>query len=171
MIVLRSSHCGRKIVKPRRMNRNASVTMKLGRPVRTTMTPLIAPIAMQIAKVSRIDAHIGQPSVMAKTAIVMPAKPIIDPTDRSNSPAIISRHAPTAMIMNCADTTDQFSTPCGANIPEDPAVRKKNTNTKVRPQIPPSSGRISARRSQDVLLIRSSGAATGSLSVVLIHPP
>jgi hypothetical protein len=31
-------------------------------------------------------------------AATMPAKPIIEPIERSNSPAIMSRHAPTAMM-------------------------------------------------------------------------
>jgi len=31
-------------------------------------------------------------------AAIMPAKPIIDPRERSNSPAIMSRQAPTAMM-------------------------------------------------------------------------
>ena len=71
------------------MNRNASVTMKLGSPVRTTMSPLSAPIAIASAKVRRIACQTGQPSVTEKIAIIMPEKPIIEPTERSNSPAII----------------------------------------------------------------------------------
>jgi hypothetical protein len=59
----------------------------------------------------------------------MPAKPIIEPTDRSNSPAIISMQAPTAMIMNCAETVDQFRMPCALNMPLSPAKAKKKTNT------------------------------------------
>ena len=47
-----------------------------------------------------IAAHTGQPNVVEKIAIIMPANPIMEPTDKSNSPAIINRHAPTAMIMN-----------------------------------------------------------------------
>ena len=42
----------------------------------------------------------GQPHTTEVTAITIPAKPIIDPTDRSNSPAIINRQAPTAIIIN-----------------------------------------------------------------------
>jgi hypothetical protein len=87
------------------------VTMKLGSPVRTTMKPLRAPMARHSAKVIRIACQTGQPSVIEKMAIIMPAKPIIEPTERSNSPAIISRQAPTAMIMNWAETTDQLRTP------------------------------------------------------------
>ena len=61
-------------------------------------------MAMQIAKVIE-DRQPHRPAqVTPKIAIIMPAKPIIEPTDRSNSPAIINRQAPTAMIMNCAET-------------------------------------------------------------------
>ncbi|MNY71331.1 hypothetical protein D3C86_2096480 [compost metagenome] len=57
--------------------------------------------------------------------MTMPAKPIIEPTERSNSPAIIRRHAPTAMIMNCAETTPQFMMPSAANMPVPPATTAK----------------------------------------------
>ena len=52
MIVCRSINCGKKMVKPRRMNRKASVTIKLGSPVRTTMMPLTAPMAMRVPSTS-----------------------------------------------------------------------------------------------------------------------
>jgi hypothetical protein len=134
------------MVKPRRMNRKASVTMKLGSPVRTTIQPLSAPMAMQSAKVIRIAIQTGHCSVTARMAIDMPAKPIIEPTDRSNSPAIISMQAPTAMIMNCAETVDQFRMPCALNMPLSAAKAKKKTNTAMVPTMPPSSGRINALR-------------------------
>ena len=105
-----------KIVKPRRINRKANVTIKLGNPVFTTSQPLKAPIAMQRTKVNIIANQTGQPKVTESSAIDMPAKPIMDPTERSNSPAIINIQAPTAIIVNCADTTDQFIIPAGENI-------------------------------------------------------
>ena len=140
MMVLLSTVCGMKIVKPRRMNRKASVTMKLGRPVRITIQPFSAPIETHMAKVT----------------------PIIEPTERSNSPAIISRQAPTAMIMNWADTTVQFMMPCGANMPLSNANSKKKRNTRTVPHIPPSSGRISARRHAGMSLTRSSAIPASS---------
>ena len=158
MIVLRSITCGRKIVKPRKMNSSASVTMKLGNPVRITMNPFSPPTAIHMIKVTRIASQTGHPSVTEKIAIIMPAKPIIDPTDRSNSPAIIRRHAPTAMIMNCAETIDQFITPWLLNIPLSKANRRNKVKTATVPTIPPSSGRISALRRADISLIRSSVA-------------
>ncbi len=68
-------------------------------------------MAMAATKVTMIASQVGQPSVTLKIAINIPAKPIIEPTDRSNSPATMSRHAPTAMIMNWAETWLQFITP------------------------------------------------------------
>ena len=68
--------------------------------VTTTISPFKAPIEQQITKVIRIAIQIGHSRTTPNTAIIMPAKPIIDPTERSNSPAIISKQAPTAIIMN-----------------------------------------------------------------------
>ena len=64
------------------------------------MNPVNAPIATHSMNVTMIESQTGQPSVTEKIAISIPEKPIIEPTERSNSPAIIKRHAPTAMIMN-----------------------------------------------------------------------
>ncbi len=69
------------------------------------------PISMATMKAAMIEAHMGQPRCTLKSAMTIPAKPIMDPTDRSNSPAIIRRQAPTAMMTNCADTTPQFMMP------------------------------------------------------------
>ena len=150
---------------PRRMNKKAKVTMKLGRPVLMQIRPFNAPIVMQITKVNMIAIHMGQPNVTPKIAMSMPAKPIIEPTLRSNSPAIISRHAPTAMIINWAETTDQFITPCTLNMPLSPAKKIKTANTATVPMIPPSSGRISALRNDDISLTRSSVPVAVSLDI------
>ena len=74
--------------------------MKLGNPVLITSQPLNAPIAMHTEKVTMIASHTGQPKLTDSSAIIIPEKPIIEPTDRSNSPAIIRRPAPTAIMMN-----------------------------------------------------------------------
>ena len=44
-------------------------------------------------------------------AIQAPAKPIIEPMDKSNSPAIISKPAPIAIIPNCEITLKKFLIP------------------------------------------------------------
>jgi hypothetical protein len=100
-------------------------------------------------------------------AMDMPAKPIIEPTLRSNSPAIISMQAPTAMIMNCAETVDQFSTPCALNMPLLPAKAMKKAKTAMVPTMAPSSGRISAFLRPEISLTRSSlpGAPTAPCPV------
>ena len=130
--------------------------MKLGSPVRTTIKPFNAPQETQITKARMIASQTGQPSVMLKIAIIIPANPIIEPTERSNSPAIINRHAPTAIIMNWAETTDQFNTPAGLNMPLSNAVKMKNVKTKIVPHMPPNSGRIKAWRQLDIDFTRSS---------------
>ena len=164
MMVLRSNVCGKKIVKPRKINKKASVTIKLGSPVLTTIKPFNAPQATQITKASMIASQTGQPNVTLKIAIIIPANPIMEPTERSNSPAIINRHAPTAMIINWAETTDQLSTPAGPNMPLSNAVKRKKVNTKIVPHIPPSSGRIRACRMLDMDFMRSSPRSADDVS-------
>ena len=89
----------------------------------------------------RMLSHTGQPQLTEVMAMIMPAKPIIEPTERSNSPAIINRQAPTAMMMNWAETVDQVITPSGENMPVSRAMAKKNMKTRIAPAIAPSSGR------------------------------
>jgi len=86
------------------MNRNASVTIKDESPDRTTMFPIRQPIASVIANVMKNAASgvaspkpNGSPHFIIM-AMDMPAKPIIEPIERSNSPAIISRQAPIEMM-------------------------------------------------------------------------
>ena len=133
--------------------------MKLGSPVRMTRRPLRAPIATATRKATRIALQTGQPHWTERIAMTTPEKPIIEPTERSNSPAIIRRHAPTAMIANWAETTVQFITPWRLNMPESRAMAKKNTKTRIAPQMEPSSGRTRAERNRDLDLRRSSSAA------------
>ncbi len=91
-----------------------------------------------------ILSHTGQPQTTEVTAITIPAKPIIDPTDRSNSPAIMRRQAPTAIIINCEDTIPQFIEPSNENMPVSRATKKKNRKTNTTPTIAPKSGRSNA---------------------------
>ena len=64
-----------------------------------TSSPLRRPIRSAPAKANRTLSVTGQWKAMVGSAIIMPAKPIIDPTERSNSPPIMSSVAPTAMII------------------------------------------------------------------------
>ena len=96
------------MVSPRRIYKNANVTIKLGSPVLMTRKPFSAPIAIHTTNAAMIDNQTGKPHCTDKMAMTTPAKPIMEPTERSNSPAIINKQAPTAMIANCAETTPQF---------------------------------------------------------------
>src|SRR6059036_2459765 len=66
---------------PRMMNKVASVTMNDGRPVLTTMTPLIAPrtVARTIARM--IPNQTGMPPMVTTMPMMIPAKPTIDPIE------------------------------------------------------------------------------------------
>ena len=91
--------------RPAMMNRVASVTMNEGSPVRTTRIPLITPRPVVRATAMMIDSQIGRPQIVTQIPIMIPAKPTIEPTDRSNSPAIISRATAVPMIPTWAATS------------------------------------------------------------------
>ena len=72
------------------------------------MLPMIQPKVSVIASVKMNAVNgVASPSPKGKphlsmSAMDIPANPIIDPIDRSNSPAIINSDAPIAMIPYCA---------------------------------------------------------------------
>ena len=146
------------MVSPRRMNRPARVTMNEGRPVRTTTMPLIQPTPAATAKARMMHSHKGQPQITAGMASTTPAAPIIEPTDRSNSPPIISSAAATAMMPSCADTSRKVMMPRAENIPVPRAATAKNRKTRMVPATAPSSGRAISRRASGVPARRSSRA-------------
>jgi hypothetical protein len=86
------------MVRPRKMNRLARVTMNDGSLVQTTTSPFRNPATSENAIAITIAAQSGQPYSMLSMAITMPLAPMIDPIDRSNSPAIISRDTATARM-------------------------------------------------------------------------
>src|SRR3954471_14721203 len=110
-------------------------------------------------------SHIGQPQYSAGIASIMPAKPIIEPMDRSNSPPIISSAAPTAMMPRNAATVAQLTTPSALNMPESPATSPNNTNTSTAPEIEPNSGRDRKRRSAPMSRTRSSEGGAGEAPI------
>jgi hypothetical protein len=75
--------------------------------------------------VIRIACQTGQPSVTEKIAIIMPAKPIIEPTDRSNSPAIIKQAGADGDDHELGRDDRPVETPCAANMPLSPANSRK----------------------------------------------
>ena len=86
----------------------------------------------------------------------MPAKPIIEPIDRSNSPAIISSAAATAMMPRKAATVAQLTTPSALNMPELPAALPKIRKTSSAPASAPNSGRANTLRNAPTSRTRSS---------------
>ena len=111
------------IDRPRRMNSDASVTMKDGMRVDTSSSPLIKPRVAPVSRATAIEARPLMParemprlstnwSPMPKgISLTSPAgpllaammnmsalKPSVEPTDRSNSPEIMSMVTPTAMM-------------------------------------------------------------------------
>src|ERR1022692_1530111 len=89
-------------------------------------------------------------------ATIMPANPIIEPIDKSNSPAIIKRQAPTAMRPRYADTCDQFMIPSRLNIPDAPAANPNTAKTSTVPEIAANSGRFKMCPNRDSRRMRSS---------------
>ena len=80
-------------VSERAMNSMPSVVMKLGMAKRSVMKPLTKPIAAQISSPTRTATPNGTPAFsISATLIGMRAK--TEPTDRSNSPQIISTAKP-----------------------------------------------------------------------------
>src|SRR6185295_7779401 len=72
---------------PRMMNSVARVTMNDGRPVRTTMRPFNTPRNVVTISARMIESQTGSPQIVTQIPITIPAKPTIEPIDRSNSPA------------------------------------------------------------------------------------
>ena len=94
------------------MNSEASVTMKEGSRVFTTMRPLSQPTRIAVAKAQAMPPHSGRPASRTASPITTPAKPIIEPTDRSNSPAMMSSAAAVAMIPSSAESVRKVIDPC-----------------------------------------------------------
>src|SRR5262249_15223775 len=124
--------------------------MNDGSPVRITRMPFNAPKAAASANANRHAAHSGHPQYSAGMVSIMPANPIIDPTDRSNSPPIISNPAPTASSPRNAATVLQLTMPSALNMPELPAVAANSTNTSTAPDNEPNSGRPRKRRTAPI---------------------
>ena len=93
--------------------------------MRTTSRPLMNPTTTASAKASRIDAQSGKPYCMVGMAMTTPEKAIIEPTERSNSPAIISSAATPASRPSWAETSRKLRMPLALNIPLLPATAKK----------------------------------------------
>ncbi|MNI85546.1 hypothetical protein D3C73_1425500 [compost metagenome] len=87
----------------------------------------------------------------------MPAKPIIEPMDKSNSPPIISKAAPVARMPMKAATVAQLTMPSALNIPDPPATRPNTRKTATVPDTDAASGLPSRRCGHARDCTRSSG--------------
>ena len=83
---------------PCRTKNVASVTMKLGSFVLTTVIPLIRPITTPKSRTSAIAGQTFMFWNVVRYPSSSPELPIITPADRSNSPPIISSATGTATI-------------------------------------------------------------------------
>ena len=109
-----------------------------------------------IEKANKILHQRGHPQYMAGIAIQIPAKPIIEPTDKSNSPPIIKRAAATAIIPKLAETSKKLIVPYALNIPVSPATIPKKIKTSIDPPRAPSSGLFNKTLSLETFLNLSS---------------
>ena len=136
----------------------AKVTIKLGRPVLTTIVPIINPKKANSIKVKRIANSIGTPN-KSKRAKLCPARATLAPILKSNSPAIIKREAPIARIPTNAASSTQACIPIGlTHIAEkvplwDFKVKEMNKIAVkiikviimiIKPKTEPSSGNLMA---------------------------
>src|SRR5262245_1221927 len=137
-----------------------SVTMKLGSPVLTTMTPLNAPINSATTRLAKIAAQMFQPYSVARIMTTSPVVAVITPAERSNSPPIMSSAMATAMMPSVEAGSSQIATPSRERNTLDWVA--KNTNTTIAPTTEPSSGRTRIRRTR---LISATRSSTGGAAV------
>ena len=114
--------------------------MKDGRPVRTTRSPLTKPMPRLNRRATPIAGHSGQSACRVRSMMLIPAAPMMDPTDRSNSPAIMSSATATASIPSGAAALSTAAVP-SAPRKAGPAATAKSSQTSTAPIAAPSSGR------------------------------
>src|SRR5439155_5617604 len=96
---------------PRRIRSMPSVTMNDGSPVLIRIQPLKAPTASAKANVRMIAIVGGTPNWTMSRPRRRPAAPIIEPTERSNSPAIISNETAAPRMPTWAVTSRNPAAP------------------------------------------------------------
>ena len=88
---------------------------------------------------------------------MMPAKPIIEPIERSNSPAIISSATAAARMPSWAETSRKFTMPLALNRPLSPAVMPKKHEDQNRsgngPKFGPAEQPAKQRHSADPFVL------------------
>src|SRR6218665_3441192 len=118
-------------LRPRNMNKKASVTMKLGKPVLMTIQAFTQPITATTSSVSKTASTSGSSKMTIAVEKIRPAKAIIDPIDRSNSPPIISKAAPNARMPNCAAGVRKLTSPARLNITGSAGGMKKTVTSST----------------------------------------
>ena len=82
---------------------------------------------------------------VTRTIRIIPAKPTIEPTDRSNSPAIMRREIAIARMPSGAAALRMAAVVCMLTKLFSKATIAKNTQTTIRAMIAPKSGRLNNR--------------------------
>ena len=140
--------------------------MNEGSLVWMTSCPLMAPTIAANTIVATMATGRGQCALTNAAANARPAKAIMDPIERSNSPPIIRRAAAIAKMPSCEAGARIVISPLSVNI-VGLAVRRKKMRTTISPAIAPSSGLRIASVTIDVFRRRSStwtAAAAGAMA-------
>src|SRR5207247_515931 len=104
--------------------------------------PFTNPTASASAKAAAIPPQRGHLSSDESSVMVMPLAAIIDPTERSNSPAIMSSETAAARMPSSEAISRYVAAPAFVKKPDPPATSEKNTQTATAPKAAPSSGRL-----------------------------
>src|SRR5690625_4580294 len=94
----------------------ARVTMNEGRRVLMKMTPLMNPIPREKTSATATPTHTLVTKNQVNMEAVIPLEITATPVERSNSPPIISRETPTAMIPMVEETYSTVMIELGCNI-------------------------------------------------------
>ncbi len=154
---------------PRRIKNVARVTMKLGRPVRSTIVPLNQPSArattreMGMATQRLNPAPPSSPTSLTNRMVMMASAPVAAPDERSNSPPIISSETATAMMPRVAATSRIDEAPPA--VPNSRDTAQKNAQMAAAPTMAPISGRTNNRWKTPRYASRSSAPGAAALDV------
>src|SRR6266550_1130282 len=153
---------------PWRTKNVASVTMKLGSFVLTTVIPLINPITTPNSRTSAIAGQTFMSWNVVRYPSSSPELPIITPAERANSPPIINSATGTATMPYWAAWSVHPAAIPGSE--SQLTARAKYANAKKTASAPsraPMSGRVSSRLSGPTRTRRSSeGAPAAVVSVI-----
>jgi hypothetical protein len=131
---------------PSNINIVASVTMKDGSSVLTTINPFSSPSPTARTPAAAIPTQAESPNQPVAIATDIEVAPTMAPTDKSNSPAIINIPTGIAAIPNSDAVPSQFAVPSELRKPFRPAMLAKKAKTKIAATTPPVSGRATKRR-------------------------